>query len=116
MVGFAALTSLYICKTKIGNSGQANVKQTYTIIPFRIILGSAACLCLMFALSGCTRLKVKMGAKVYLDKTPVAAMGASFPKGGLAPGEKSQLVVAFTEPDGKVLQTEGEGHGKVAFP
>lgn len=115
MVGFAALTSLSIFVTKIGNSFPAKLKQTYMRISFRLILGFAAFLCLLFALSGCTRLKVKMGAKVYLDKTPVAAMGASFPRGGLAPGEKAQLIVSFTQPNGKVLQTEGEGHGPVMW-
>ena len=113
MVGFATLTSLHIFETRIANSGPA--KQTYTRIPFKVTRGFIACLCLTFTLCGCTRLKVKMGSKVYLDKIPVAAMGASFPKRGLAPGEKSQLVVSFTEPDGKVLQTEGAGHGKVMW-
>jgi hypothetical protein len=54
--------------------------------------------------------------KVYLDKTPVTSIAASLPNGsGIAPGEKSPLVVVLTEPDGKVLQTEGAGHGKVLW-
>ncbi len=70
----------------------------------------------LFALSGCTAVKVKMGWKVYLDRTPVASIQASLPKGpAIAPGQKSPLVVVFTEPDGKVLQTEGQGHGKVMW-
>src|SRR5262245_23588729 len=99
MPGCAALTFSSIFKTRTDKSDLSNVKQTYMRIPCRVTLVLTACLCLIFALSGCTRLKVKMGAKVYLDKTPVSAMGASFPRGGLAPGEKAQLVVAFTEPD-----------------
>jgi hypothetical protein len=60
--------------------------------------------------------KVRLGWKVYLDKTPIASMAASLPGGpGLAPGEKSPLVVVVTEPDGKVLQSEGKGGGKVMW-
>lgn len=61
-------------------------------------------------------MKVKLGWKVYLDKTPIASIAASLPKGpAIAPGEKSPLVVVVTQPDGKVLQTEGAGHGKVLW-
>jgi hypothetical protein len=68
----------------------------------------------LLALSGCTPIQVRLGWKVYLDKTPIASMQASLPKGpGIAPGEKSPLVASFTEPDGKVLVTEGQGQGKV---
>jgi len=43
-------------------------------------------------------------------------MEASLPKNpGVAPGEKSPLVVELTQPDGKVLVTEGEGKGKVLW-
>jgi hypothetical protein len=43
---------------------------------------------------------------------PIASIQASLPKGpGIAPGEKSPLVVVVTEPDGKVLVTEGQGQG-----
>jgi hypothetical protein len=78
----------------------------------------AACLGLasMLALIGCTAVKVKLGMKVYLAKTPVASIAVNLPKGpGIAPGEKSPLVVVVTQPDGKVLQTEGAGHGKVLW-
>jgi hypothetical protein len=78
----------------------------------------AACLGIvcLFALSGCTPVKVRLGMKVYLAKTPVASIAVSLPKGpGIAPGEKSPLVAVVTEPDGKVLQTEGAGHGKVLW-
>ena len=71
---------------------------------------------LAFSLSGCTAVKVKLGMRVYLAKAPVASMQASLPNGpGIAPGEKSPLVVTVTEPDGKVLQTEGKGGGKVMW-
>jgi hypothetical protein len=70
----------------------------------------------MLALSACTPIKVRLGMKVYLDKTPITSVAASLPKGsGIAPGEKSPLVLVVTEPDGKVLQTEGAGHGKVLW-
>ena len=78
----------------------------------------AACLGLtsLLVLSGCTPIKVKLGMKVYLDKTPITSIAASLPNSpGIAPGEKSPLVVVVTEPDGKVLQTEGAGHGKVLW-
>jgi hypothetical protein len=77
-----------------------------------------ACLgmAVLLALAGCTPIKVKLGMKVYLAKTPVASIAVSLPKGpGIAPGEKSPLVVVVTEPDGKILQTEGAGHGKVLW-
>ena len=68
----------------------------------------------LLALGGCTSVKVKLGMKVYLAKTPIASIQASLPKGpAIAPGEKSPLVVVVTGPDGKVLQTEGQGKGKV---
>jgi hypothetical protein len=70
----------------------------------------------LVALSGCAPIQVRLGWKVYLNKTPIASIAASLPKGpGIAPGEKSPLVVAVTEPDGKVLQTEGKGGGKVLW-
>ena len=73
-------------------------------------------LILVLALSGCAAVKVKLGMRVYLDKTPVSTMEAKLPKGpGMAPGDKSPLVLVFTQPDGKILQTEGEGHGKVLW-
>jgi len=54
--------------------------------------------------------------KVYLDKIPIKSMQASLPKGpAIAPGEKLPLVVVVTEPDGKILQTEGAGGGKVLW-
>jgi hypothetical protein len=67
-------------------------------------------------LSGCASLQVRLGMKVYLAKTPVTSIKASLPNGpGIAPGEKSPLVVVVTEPDGKTLQTEGKGAGKVMW-
>ena len=76
----------------------------------------AACLAVLslLALSGCGAVKVKLGMRVYLAKVQVTAMAASLPNGpAIAPGEKSSLVVQFTQPDGKILVTEGKGKGKV---
>jgi hypothetical protein len=43
-------------------------------------------------------------------------MEASLPRDpGVAPGEKSPLVVTLTQPDGKVLVTAGKGKGKVQW-
>jgi hypothetical protein len=68
------------------------------------------------ALSGCAALQVKMGTKVYLAKLSVSSIEVSQPKGaGIGPGQKSPLVVTVTQPDGKVLTTEGAGNGKVLW-
>jgi len=70
----------------------------------------------LLALCGCSSIQVKMGWRVSLAKTPVASIEATLPKNpGIAPGEKSPLVVAVTGPDGKVLLTEGQGKGKVLW-
>ena len=61
-------------------------------------------------------MQVKLGWKVYLDRTPVQSIVASMPQGpGIAPGQKSPLIVTFTEPTGKILTTEGKGRGKVMW-
>jgi hypothetical protein len=78
----------------------------------------AACLGLasLLALCGCSAVQVKLGMRVSLAKTPIASIEASLPKDpGIAPGEKSPLVVSVTGPDGKVLVTEGKGKGKVLW-
>ena len=50
--------------------------------------------------------------KTYLNKIPVTSTEAKLAKGtAIAPG--LPLVVAFTDPTGKVWVTEGEGHGKI---
>src|ERR1700676_2240207 len=70
----------------------------------------------LLGLGGCTAMKVKRGMRVYLAQTPVSSRQASLPKGpAIAPGEKSPLVVKLTQPDGKVLVTEGKGGGKVLW-
>jgi hypothetical protein len=70
----------------------------------------------VLALSGCTGVKVRLGWKVYLDKIPITSMDAKLAGGpGIAPGENLPLVVAFTGADGKILVTEGKGHGKVLW-
>ena len=77
-----------------------------------------SCLALasLLALSGCAAVKVKLGMRVYLAKVQVTTMTASLPNGpAIAPGEKSPLVVQFTQPDGKILLTEGKGKGKVLW-
>jgi hypothetical protein len=65
---------------------------------------------------GCASMQVRLGWKVYLDRTPVASIEARLPQGpGIAPGGKSALVVVVTEPDGKTLVTEDKGQGKVMW-
>jgi hypothetical protein len=78
----------------------------------------AACLAVaaLLVLSACASVKVKLGMRVYLDKIPLASIKASLPQGpGIAPGEKLPLVVTFTEANGDVLVTEGQGKGKVMW-
>jgi hypothetical protein len=68
------------------------------------------------ALCGCSSVQVRLGRKVYLNKTPITSMTVSLPKDpGVAPGEKSPLVAVVTQPDGTVLITEGTGRGKVMW-
>jgi hypothetical protein len=79
------------------------------------VLGCMAIVCLL-ALSGCASVQVKLGWKVYLAKTPVTSMDVKLPNGpGIAPGQNSPLVVSVTEPNGKVLLTEGKGGRKVMW-
>lgn len=70
----------------------------------------------MLALCGCSAIQVKLGMKVYVAQLPIATMQASLPRDpGIAPGEKSSLVVTLTQPDGRVWVTEGAGKGKILW-
>lgn len=61
-------------------------------------------------------MKVRLGWRVDLTQTPVASIEVSLPKGpGIAPGQKSPLMVQVKQPDGRVLLTEGQGGGKVQW-
>jgi hypothetical protein len=67
-------------------------------------------------LFGCTPIQVWMGYRVRLEKTPIATIQASLPKGpGMFPGEKTPLVVTVTGPDGLTLLTEGADKGKILW-
>jgi len=73
-------------------------------------------LCALLALTGCAAVKVKLGMRVYLAKVQVTSMQAHLVNGpAIAPGEKSPLIVQFTQPDGNILVTEGQGKGKVLW-
>jgi hypothetical protein len=73
-------------------------------------------LVLLPGLSGCSRLQVGLGLRTPLAKIPVTAMEASLPKNpGVAPGEKSPLVVTFSASGGQVWVTEGNGKGKILW-
>lgn len=75
----------------------------------------AVCLGLvsLIALAGCSSIKVKLGMRISLAKTPVSSMEVSqYMHPGIGPGEKSSLVATFTQPDGKVLVTEGKVKGR----
>jgi hypothetical protein len=54
--------------------------------------------------------------RVYLDRTDISSMEVTLPNGpAIAPGQKAPLVVAVTQPGGKVLFTEGKGGGNVMW-
>jgi hypothetical protein len=70
----------------------------------------------LVVLTGCSTVKVHLGLRLSLAKTTVTSMEASqFKHPGIGPGEKSSLIVEFTQPDGTVLVTEGKGKGKILW-
>ncbi|HET8965961.1 MAG TPA: hypothetical protein VFN20_07095 [Candidatus Acidoferrum sp.] len=67
-------------------------------------------------LAACTTARLKLGTRIRIEQAPIASMQASLPKGpAISPGQKLALVVQFTQPDGKILVTEGQGKGKVLW-
>ena len=77
-----------------------------------LVLACAATL----LISGCAAVQVKLGMKVNLSKVPVSAAEVRQEKApGIGPGQKSSLIATFTQPDGKILTTEGAGHGKIMW-
>lgn len=77
---------------------------------WRVSLGAAS----LLLLAGCSSVKVLLGYRVRLEKTPIASMEASLPR-GLAPGERVPLVVKLQGRDGTPYLTEGGGKGKVLW-
>jgi len=93
-------------------------RERFARIPHLVLAGATALLsaALLATQTGCASMQVKLGWKVYLDRTPIKSIEAGLPNGpAIAPGQKSPLVVTVTEPDGKTLVTEGKGHGKVMW-
>jgi hypothetical protein len=77
---------------------------------------SSTYLAALLLLTGCSAMKVKMGMRVDLTQTPVSSIEISLPQGpAIAPGKKSALVAKVTQPDGKILLSEGQGGGKVQW-
>lgn len=75
-----------------------------------------AALAFTLLLGGCAAVKVKLGMKVDLSKIPVASIEVRQAKApGIGPGAKSSLIATIAQPDGKTLETEGAGHGKVMW-
>jgi len=110
-----ALSTYYrFCFTK-GISGSRNQPRHNLGIVGRITVRFATVA--LFALCGCTSVQVWLGWRVRLDKIQIIPpIVVSLPKGpGIAPGQKSPLVVTITEPSGNVLITEGKGHGKIIW-
>jgi len=76
---------------------------------------SAVCASLL-TLAACTTARLKLGTRIRIEQVPIASIQASLAKGpAISPGQKLALVVQFTQPDGKILVTEGQGKGKVLW-
>jgi hypothetical protein len=70
----------------------------------------------LLILCGCSTIQIKLGWKVSLAKSDISTLQASqYKHPGIGPGEKSSLIVEFTQPDGKILVTQGKGKGKVLW-
>lgn len=123
MSGFRHQGSLRIREAVAVRAGLArhpSCGETLAKIRISHWIGTACAACLgagvLLALSGCASARVRLGWRVRLDDIPIRSVSASLPNGpGIAPGEKSPLVVVITEPNGATLQTEGKGHGKVLW-
>ena len=80
------------------------------------IIPTALTLAFLLSLTACAPIQVRLGWKVSLPKTPIQSISARLANGSaIAPGRKAQLAVFITEPDGKVLPTQGVIHGKVLW-
>ena len=70
----------------------------------------------LLLLGGCAPLQVGLGLRVRLDQVAVTALEARLSQGpGMAPGDRSPMVVTVTAADGATLVTEGVGGGKVRW-
>ena len=62
-------------------------------------------------LTGCAQVQ-----QVHLANLPIVKVQARLSGGpGIAPGEKSQLILEFTQSDGTMLVSEGKGGGQVSW-
>jgi hypothetical protein len=72
----------------------------------RILIHCFVPLAAIVALTGCAAIQVKLGMRVYLEKIPITSIQAKQGDGhGIAPGEKSPLIVTVTKPDGTAINT-----------
>lgn len=79
-------------------------------------IGTGLGIALLPWLCGCSTVMLKLGRRVSLEKTPVVSMTVAMDGNrGVAPGEKAGMIATFTEPNGKVLVSEGKGKGKVLW-
>jgi hypothetical protein len=82
----------------------------------RVCFAAGALLGAAILLGGCAGMQRKLGMRVDLAKLPVASMQVSSANPqGIAPGGELALIVQVTQPDGKVLRTQGAGGGTVAW-
>ena len=106
-----------ISHREIAGDVSCSMLRSYPLLPRprgararRLAWGWSRCWCW----AGAPVLQVKLGRKMHLDKSPSRRCRPARLK-ARASHQKSPLVVVLTEPDGKTLQTEGAGHGKVLW-
>lgn len=85
-------------------------------VPHATKMAAGIALVLLPGLSGCSRLQVGLDLRTPLAKIPVTSMEVSLPQNpGVAPGERTPLVVTFMASGGQVWVTEGKGKGKILW-
>lgn len=100
---------------RLAKSEEMNNRTSFVVSHFSKRAGALA-LTSLLALCGCSSVEIRLGMRASLVKIPMTSMEASLPKNpGVAPGEKSPLVVTLMGQDGKVWVTEGKGKGKILW-
>jgi hypothetical protein len=70
----------------------------------------------LLTLGGCSRVRVRLGQRVELEKIPMASMDARLADDpAIVPGQKAPLIATLTATDGTLWTTEGRGKGKILW-
>jgi hypothetical protein len=92
------------------------IMQEVDRVKLRRLRRAAFALLALIGIAGCRAIQVKLGMKVPLAKIQATSMEASQAKSpGIAPGQKSSLIVTVTDAAGKQWETEGAGKGKILW-